>query len=181
MRRFGLLLLPVLLSPAAGCRCGERRNQRRPPPTPAIPPQTAAPARSTPPAPVEAKTRAPAARPHRRPVPPARTAPEPSPPPNAVAAAPSHGRAAPHLAGLRRRGAWLDIDVQRMDVRALLQGIATATDTNLVLFGDVTGRVTVQMNHVARAAALEAVGRALGLRVTRSGAMVLIRGPDGSR
>jgi len=181
MRRLGRLLLLVLLAPAAGCRCGEQRNQRPPPPPPAIPPRTAAPAPSTPPSRMDAETRSPTARPDRRPVPSARTAPAPPLPPNAAPAAPSHGRSEARLPGLRRRGAWLDIDVQRMDVRALLQGIAEATETNLVLFADVTGRVTVQMNHVPRADALEAVGRALGLRVTRSGAMVLIRGPDGSR
>jgi type IV pilus assembly protein PilQ len=69
----------------------------------------------------------------------------------------------------------VDIDVHRVEVRWLLQRLATLTETNLVLFDDVQGTVTVQMSRVPPGAALERVARAVGLVVERSGSMVLVR------
>ena len=60
-------------------------------------------------------------------------------------------------------------------MRQLLQSIARATGTNIVLFADVQGKVTVQLRNQPLRTAVEVVALAVGCRVTDSGGMLIIR------
>ncbi len=77
--------------------------------------------------------------------------------------------------GFRLHGGHIDIDVHRTDVRLLLQSIARATNTNIVLFPEVTGRVTVQLRNQPLASAVGVVARAVGCTARQSGRMLIVR------
>lgn len=79
--------------------------------------------------------------------------------------------------GYRIRGGRIDIDVHRTDVRLLLQSIARATGTNIVLFANVKGRVTVQLKNQPLRTAVEVVARAVGCGAQPSGGMLIIKCP----
>ena len=163
----------ALLLLATDCRCHKRGRKANQPPRgrPTLP--EAAPRQKAPDAAVHGPLDAGARR---------GPAPEPGPADGGAAPQKTRPDAAPPRRApiLQRRGDLIDISVYRMDVRVLLQRLARATRTNLVLFNDVTGRVTVQLRGVALSQALEVVARAVGCTVTRSGNVVQIRaGPPG--
>jgi len=79
--------------------------------------------------------------------------------------------------GYRLRGGRIDIDVHRTDVRRLLQSIAAATGTNIILFAGVQGKVTVQLRNQPLRSAVEVVARAVNCQAYSSGGMLIIRCP----
>lgn len=72
-------------------------------------------------------------------------------------------RADPPLKTSRAHVQPISLDVQRADVREVLQLIADAARVNLVLADDVTGRVTLKAQHVDWLVALDAVTSAAKL------------------
>lgn len=174
--RFSWILL--LFALAGGCRCGAKPQPSHPGPEPTGSPIT----RPTAPRPVTAS--GPVTQLSQDAAPPVVESPQGSggvPPPGAAmtpAAPPPKDERADTVAvppGFRLRDGRLDIDVHRTEVRALLQAIARATQTNLILYSDVQGVVTVQLRDQPVGSALEVVARAVGCRVTESGRMLIVR------
>jgi hypothetical protein len=174
----------------SGCRCDTQKQPAQGATKPATTPATPTPKKRS------ATVRRPSVEsPPSRPVsPPSDKAPsKPSAPthsPNAAVQRPATmarprldrappGPARPHPAnpGYRLRGGRIDIDVHRTDVRLLLQSIARATGTNIILFANVKGLVTVQIRNQPLGTAVEVVARAVGCAARPSGSMLIIRCP----
>ena len=182
------LLLGAAL--CSGCRCDVRKQPPRRATGPAAAPATPAPEKRS------ATNRRPRVEspPMRPVVPPADRAPGR---PSAIAQTPMAvmgqtvamarprtdrappGPAQPHPVnpGYRLHGGRIDIDVHRTDVRLLLQSIARATGTNIILFANVKGLVTVQIRNQPFRTAVEVVAQAVGCSARPSGSMLVISCP----
>jgi len=162
MRALALVLATVL---GGGCRCGAD-----PPGRESVPAHEPGPGPGslTPPKPRTVVTM----RPETKTAPSRPTAPVATPNP------PRYGQPQPQpQPGFRLRGGHIDIDVHRTDVRQLLQSMARATGTNIVLHANVQGKVTVQLRNQPLRTAVEVVALAVGCRVRESGRMLIITGP----
>lgn len=72
------------------------------------------------------------------------------------------------------RGARVDLDVQRADVRTVIEDLAARGRLNVVFADDVTGVVTAHLHGVRWREALEIVAASNGLVIERSGNVLLV-------
>lgn len=72
------------------------------------------------------------------------------------------------------RGARVDLDVQRADVRTVIEDLAAHGRLNVVFADDVTGVVTAHLHGVRWREALEIVAASNGLVIERSGNILLV-------
>lgn len=118
--------------------------------------------------------------------PPARVASPPAPPPEPAPEPPPPSRTVPlrfetrtigpraDHEGPRWVGRPIDLDVKDADLHDVLRLLSDVGHANIVVEGDVSGRVTVRMKHVPWDQALDVVARAKGLVVERDGSVLLV-------
>jgi hypothetical protein len=76
----------------------------------------------------------------------------------------------------RFHGARVDLDLKDTDVHDVFRLLADVGKVNIVVGGEVAGRVTLRLRHVQWDQALDVIVRARGLVVEREGNIILIRG-----
>jgi type II secretory pathway component HofQ len=77
-----------------------------------------------------------------------------------------------------RRGVGLDVDLYRVDVRPALEALGRAAGRNLILLGEVSGQVTLQLRDVPPLLAIRAAAAAAGCVAEDQGELIVVRRPS---
>ena len=75
----------------------------------------------------------------------------------------------------RYRGAPVDLDVKSADLADVFRLLADVGRVNIVVSGEVTGTLTLHLEHVPWDQALDVIARAKGLALERDGQVILVR------
>ena len=73
------------------------------------------------------------------------------------------------------RGATIDLDVKNAELSEVFRLLADVGHVNIVISGEVTGTITLRLEHVPWDQVLDVIARAKSLSLQRDGNVILVR------